>query len=45
MQEPREVGGQRPRVPPFPSGILLAGRRQVSRADFTAWMPYFASLL
>ena len=39
VQQAGEVGRQRP-----PAGIL-PGRHQVSRADFTAWMPYFASLL
>ena len=40
VQEPGELGGQR--TVRGPSG---RARHQVRRADFTAWMPYFASLL
>ena len=40
VQETIEVGGQR-----CPPEIVRARRAHVIRADFTAWIPYFASLL
>jgi hypothetical protein len=39
VKDPREVRGQR-------LSLRIVGRlHQLRRADFTAWMPYFASLL
>jgi len=39
VEQAREVVRQ------LPSAGIVPGAVQVSRADFTAWIPYFASLL